>query len=57
MVPGHYLPPYTADERASTGGVDAHQTSAGTGATSAASGDEVTYADFLGDQVDDDADR
>ncbi len=39
MSTSNYLPPYTADER---------------GAAEPAAEDEVTYADFLGDQVDDD---
>ncbi|WIE75952.1 hypothetical protein [Curtobacterium sp. MCSS17_007] len=63
MVPGNYLPPYTADERASIAGDDV-VAGAGTGTESSApSGvgvvagqDEVTYADFLGDQVPDDLD-
>lgn len=40
MSTSNYLPPYTADERGETGPPVE---------------DEVTYADFLGDQVDDDA--
>lgn len=39
MSTSNYLPPYTADERGDADRADQH---------------EVTYADFLGDQVDDD---
>jgi hypothetical protein len=39
MSTSNYLPPYTADERGDTDRADQR---------------EVTYADFLGDQVDDD---
>jgi len=54
MVPGNYLPPFTADERATIAGTEEPPSAAGSVDERA---DEVTYADFLGDQVDDDPDH
>ncbi len=50
MGASKYLPPFTADERASLGGARARRTPADPAA--AVGEHEVTYADFLGDEVD-----
>jgi hypothetical protein len=52
MSASNYLPPFTTEERGAAPGDRAEQ--APTEPDDTASGPEVTYADFLGDQVDDD---
>jgi len=63
MSASKYLPPYTTAERGKTGNDEGTGTGSrvgGTGVGGAESGGagvggaEVTYADFLGEQVDDD---
>lgn len=50
MSASKYLPPFTADERITITGDGSERTPVGQG--DAVTGSEVTYADFLGDEVD-----
>lgn len=49
MSMSNYLPPFTAEERITITGQRPQRTPAGTGESDP---EEVTYADFLGDEVD-----
>ena len=50
MTPSNYLPPFTPEQRASAGGIHTPHRQQVPGLDPEP---EVTYADFLGDEVDD----